>query len=333
MRLEAVDAPCLPRIVIARGNVLIEHGERNTIVSGHNIELGFDGRYTDRVSPVSLIAASGWVEVNWAASSRIYSSSGIKLSHGREVKTYASQGVEVATGDTPVPFGDAKTKTVSVKPLFSSAVTTRAVATKQKPADTSVRIGDIAPNSPGVVSAHPADFRADGTAVHAVTVYEGNFREVRVNITAKTRPITLVLNSHQAVNWILTRQPGVQLKRVLVLCPCQPTVIGAGADVPVMIVDPRQISSISNRGENREDYFEMQEKFEALTGQRPATFQSEYRGSAFTVDGVKNLPLPPPPASATARGKVMLIATQGGLLENGNLYTYCCAGASSIAHA
>ena len=169
--------------------------------------------------------------------------------------------------------------------------------------------------------------------MHAITVSEGNFREVRVDITANARPMTLVLNSHKAVNWILSRQPNVQIKRVIVLCPCQPTVTGLGAGVPVIIGDPRKISSISNEGGNRDDYLEMQEKFETLTGQQPVTFQSGHRGSFFTVDGIKNLPLPPPPTSSGSKGKVVLLSSQGGLLENGSVYTYCCSGANSTARA
>jgi len=311
-------------IVIARGNVLIDHGERNTIISGRNIEIGFDGRYSDRTSPISLIAAAGWAEVSWAASSRVYASSGIKFSHAREAKIFTPKGVDVTTGDVPVPFADAKSRPAIVKPLFSSQGATHVAQAKPQQA---------VPATPSLLSDRPADFRVDGTDLHAVTVYEGHFREVRVNIALSARPITLVLNSHEAVNWILTRQPYVQLKRVIVLCPCQPTVVGAGSGVPVIIGDPRQIRSISNRGANRDDYLEMQEKFEALTGQRPVTFQSESRGVAFTIDGIKNRPLPPLPASAIAKGKVILLATQGGLLEDGKVYTYCCAGASSTARA
>jgi predicted esterase len=114
------------------------------------------------------------------------------------------------------------------------------------------------------------------------------------------KPVVLVLTSYMEAVWNVKPAPGTRIKAVIVGSGFPQAVEGIPADVPVYHCCPDAKSFFFERKGSRSDqqtffayrwntleYRRMVEKLNDLTGLLVSSFQGEYTGTAFTVDGTR----------------------------------------------
>jgi hypothetical protein len=128
---------------------------------------------------------------------------------------------------------------------------------------------------------------ASHAQVEAVSVYEAvamrapsmprESGPVRVIVRSRSRPVVLVLSSHQTVEWELEVADGTEVKAVLLSGYGESTVAGAGAAL---------VSSIGGfyafkRGSA--EFRHLEDEVMRCTGRNIEHFQSVYAGSLFEI--------------------------------------------------
>jgi RNA polymerase sigma factor (sigma-70 family) len=140
-----------------------------------------------------------------------------------------------------------------------------------------------------------------GARMHVVGIYnpEKPGKPVEVEVRATAEPVVLVLSSSMCAVWNVKRAEGARIKALLVSSSWPQVVEGVPADVPVRYSFPDPSFFFGGRGSradqdsfsayksNTSDYRRMVEKLNDLTGLLVSTFQGEYMGVSFVVDGVR----------------------------------------------
>lgn len=132
--------------------------------------------------------------------------------------------------------------------------------------------------------------------VHYVGVYEGTSKNnnashsrgtVNVRVTVKNKPIILILSSYEPVQWNIIPDWGVRFEKVIISGYYKQTYTGLMPNVPVLnsSYEERNGNYFYQSINNEDNYLDIIEKIESLTGKKPVTVQSNYTGTAFTVDG------------------------------------------------
>jgi RNA polymerase sigma factor (sigma-70 family) len=138
---------------------------------------------------------------------------------------------------------------------------------------------------------------ASKAELHVVGVY-GPKDDVNHGITVEVRrtarPVVLVLTSYYSVAWHVKLAEGARLKQVRVSGYFEQEVGGVPAGVPVVNRSWYPSDGSRRKGGyfweyegNTVEYREMVRKLNADTGLPVATFQGEYQGEQFVVDGVR----------------------------------------------
>ena len=125
--------------------------------------------------------------------------------------------------------------------------------------------------------------------VEAVSVYEAvaihspriprPLGPVLVLVRASSRPVVLVLSSHQAVQWELAVEPGVRLRAVLLSGYGESKVHGAGDAVVA------SIGGFYAFKRGSAEFKHLESEVSRCTGGRIGTFQSVYAGKSFVIGG------------------------------------------------
>ena len=125
--------------------------------------------------------------------------------------------------------------------------------------------------------------------VEAVSVYEAvaihspriprPLGPVLVLVRASSRPVVLVLSSHQAVQWELALEPGVTLRAVLLSGYGESKVHGAGDAVLA------SIGGFYAFKRGSAEFKHLESEVSRCTGRRIGTFQSVYAGKSFVIGG------------------------------------------------
>lgn len=102
---------------------------------------------------------------------------------------------------------------------------------------------------------------------------------VAVLVRASPRPLVLVLSSHQAVQWELTREPGAVLRAVLVSGYGESRVVGAGEALVT------SIGGFYAFKQGSAEFKHLEAEVLRCTGRRIGTFQSVYAGRTFEIGG------------------------------------------------
>jgi len=125
--------------------------------------------------------------------------------------------------------------------------------------------------------------------VEAVSVYEAvaihspriprPLGPVAVLVRAGSRPVVLVLSSHQAVQWELAVEPGVRLRAVLLSGYGESKVRGAGDAVVA------SIGGFYAFKRGSAEFKHLESEVTRCTGRRIGTFQGVYAGKSFVIGG------------------------------------------------
>jgi RNA polymerase sigma factor (sigma-70 family) len=153
-------------------------------------------------------------------------------------------------------------------------------------------------------------------------------KPVNVEVRATAKPVVLVLTSYMEAVWNIKCAEGTRIKAVVVGSPMPQEVEGLPADVPVSYFCPDGSSYYFDRipQQHRETFFAYQwntfesrrmvEKLNDATGLLVSTFQGEYNGTSFVVDGTRGRnfaqkerkPRPVLPKEPTPRELVAVLA-------------------------
>jgi hypothetical protein len=136
--------------------------------------------------------------------------------------------------------------------------------------------------------------------VHAVAVYEGDYGgkrrqagehpqgTVNVRVSTTGRPVNLVLCAYEPVKWILKVDSGVRLQQVIACGYYKQVVEGAGK-APVKAEDlmslGREPVIFPPYADSAAEVSAMVDSIRKATGSSPVTFQRQYQGKEFLVDG------------------------------------------------
>lgn len=138
--------------------------------------------------------------------------------------------------------------------------------------------------------------------VHVVTVYEGDYLgklrrrgehpegQVNVRIRVTGKPVVLVLSAYEPVKWVLSLDSGVRLQRVIASGYYKQIVVGAGSariTTEDLISLQRETLVFPPYADSASDVSAMAASIKKVTGSAPVTFQREYQGKEFVVDGRK----------------------------------------------
>ena len=144
---------------------------------------------------------------------------------------------------------------------------------------------DVKPEELRAASAH-----AD---LHVVGIYDagaGNGAPVDVEVRSTTKPVVLSLASYSSVLWNVRIAKDAQVKAVIVGGYYEQEIEGIPANVPIAY---RAFFPNRNEGYywgfdlNTKECQSMLEKLNDMTGQPVSTFQGEYSGTSFVVDGTR----------------------------------------------
>jgi hypothetical protein len=145
-------------------------------------------------------------------------------------------------------------------------------------------------SGPGTLSA-----LARSAQVEAISVYEpvdaraaaspAGPGVVRVSIRRTTRPVVLVLSSHQSVEWQLDVAPDAELEAVLLAGYGESTVAGAG-DALVT-----SIGGFYAFKRGSAEFRHLEDEVLRCTGRNIENFQSVYSGGRFEIGGEKGTDL------------------------------------------
>jgi predicted esterase len=175
--------------------------------------------------------------------------------------------------------------------------------------------------------------------LHAVGVYgavDGNGAPVDVEIRPTTKPIVLALSSYGSVFWNVKLAQGARVKAVVISGYYEQEFEGIPPGVPIVyraFFPSRNEESFYAYKWNTIEYRRMVENLNKLTGLLVSTFQSEYDGSSFVVDGARGrnfaqkerkprpgLPKEPTPAellAASADADLHAVGVYGAVDGNG----------------
>ena len=130
---------------------------------------------------------------------------------------------------------------------------------------------------------------ARSAQVEAVSVYEAvavhspriprPSGSVTVLVRATSRPLVLVLSSHQAVHWELALEPGARLRAVLLSGYGESKVDGAGEALVT------SIGGFYAFKHGSAEFKHLESEVMRCTGRRIGTFQSVYAGRSFEIGG------------------------------------------------
>ena len=132
--------------------------------------------------------------------------------------------------------------------------------------------------------------------LHAISINKGvnpgpgPADRVPVIVSDATGPVVLVLNSYEPVEWALTVEPGVTLKKVYAVGYHPPKVIGLDPKTQLVRSDeggPGPLHKFNIM--NSDDFLQILSELEQLTGLWPTTLQSNFDGKGFVVDGRRSL--------------------------------------------
>jgi hypothetical protein len=118
----------------------------------------------------------------------------------------------------------------------------------------------------------------EAVAVHSPPIRRPRGR-VTVLVRAGSRPVVLVLSSHQAVQWELTLAPGAALRAVLLSGYGESGVAGAG-DALVT-----SIGGFYAFKQGSAEFKHLEGEVMRCTGRHIGTFQSVYAGRSFEIGG------------------------------------------------
>lgn len=141
-----------------------------------------------------------------------------------------------------------------------------------------------------IISGGPFRSRiADAALVEAVCVYEAvavhkpgsrhTQEQVSVLVRPTTRPVVLVLSSHQAVSWQIALAPEATLSAVLLSGYGESTVEGAGGALVT------SIGGFYAFKQGSAEFRHLETEVLRCTGRNIERFQSEYAGDQFEVGG------------------------------------------------
>jgi len=144
---------------------------------------------------------------------------------------------------------------------------------------------------------------ADGAELHVVGMYmpggEDTGKPVEVEVQATAKPIILVLTSYCEAVWNVRPAPGARIAAVIVGGHSPQEVDGVPAGVPVSRRCPQFTTGHLDDGKrpkvdtfdaykaNTLDYRKMIGKLNDATGLLVSSFQGEYSGTSFVVDGTR----------------------------------------------
>ena len=130
---------------------------------------------------------------------------------------------------------------------------------------------------------------ARAAQIEAVSVYEAvavhspripRLRgSVKVLVRDRSRPIVLVLSSHQTVNWELVLEPGATLRAALLSGYGESKVDGAGDALVTSIGGFYAFKHCSA------EFKHLESEVMRCTGRHIGTFQSVYAGKSFVIGG------------------------------------------------
>lgn len=129
--------------------------------------------------------------------------------------------------------------------------------------------------------------------LHAIGVYEGHIHKggkVNVVVTVTDRPVILLLTAYESVEWHVETAQGVRIEKVILSGYHKQAVTGLPSGIPV---------NTTSYDEGSATYFyaykagqDLAEKARKVSGLEPKTFQGQYRGEAFVIDGMRTFGLP-----------------------------------------
>jgi predicted esterase len=129
--------------------------------------------------------------------------------------------------------------------------------------------------------------------LHVVSIYQpraGNGAPVDVEVRPTAKPIVLALVSYYSVLWNVKMAKGARVKAVVIGGYFEQEFEGIPADIPLVYrayFPSRKRDYFYGHEWNTADSRGMVEKLNDLTGLLVATFQGEYTGSSFVVDGTR----------------------------------------------
>lgn len=163
----------------------------------------------------------------------------------------------------------------------------------------------------------------ENSEIHAVGVYEGergenenettaqSLRHISVHVTRKGVPLVLLLMAHDAVNWDITSDNGVEIAEVIASGYENPVVTGVPPGVRVVTwshgtSDPRAISYIGDsdsafQGWQRETF---DKRVKEVFGKPSTSFQGGYEASNVVIDG-ESRRIPKSPSTANTSGPII----------------------------
>ncbi|TWU08449.1 tetratricopeptide repeat protein [Stieleria varia] len=135
--------------------------------------------------------------------------------------------------------------------------------------------------------------------LHVLGIYSpknhGKDDRVFVEVQPTGRPIVLVMSGYFGAQWNVKIAPEADVRQVIIPGYFKHSVVGVPGDIPV-----ETITWFTESGENRSDFFwayawhtekgrELRERLKEITGLEITTFQGEYSGERFVVDGKQGL--------------------------------------------
>ncbi len=151
------------------------------------------------------------------------------------------------------------------------------------------------------VASHPVlELLPENAEIHVVGCYASEQDFVNVNVLPHDNPRVIVLTSYFSVNWSLNISEHADVRAVIVAGYFEKGQLkGVPNDIPVISRHYYPVKKGITREEKKakhdqcfhawasEDtsYRKMLSVLENMTGQRPTTFQGDYTGKSFTIDG------------------------------------------------
>lgn len=161
-------------------------------------------------------------------------------------------------------------------------------------AQTAIETPRMPPQAAPAPAALPADSplmaQMREAQIEGIGVYEGKEKfmvpgqsramgKVTVNVRRSPRPVVLVLNSYEPVQWTVRLEPGARLGAVLVSGYYESIVLGAG-EARILRTGKEYAYKMDS-----EEYSALQRQVQRWTGKPIAVFQGSYQGANFSVGG------------------------------------------------
>jgi RNA polymerase sigma factor (sigma-70 family) len=147
----------------------------------------------------------------------------------------------------------------------------------------------------------PQELRAAcaGADLHVLGVYEpaDEARPVPVELRPTARPIVLALTSYYSVLWRVQVAGGARLKAVILTGDSEQAIEGVSPNIPILYradrLSGRKSSIYGGYKWKSPECRRMAARLTELTGLPVASFQGEYRGTSFAIDGERGrIPAP-----------------------------------------